>query len=298
MKYCLGLVLLFVIQLSSAQIRGNKKIITQEFQLENIRNIVVDLYAEVEVDCAMKEGIRITVDENLLELIEKSIDDGRLVLDQKEWIQPSQPIKIVIGAPDLERVEQSTHDITIVKNIETDEFMAMAIIGEIKLEGKVNKLYVSGELGEIDAKSVDAKTVDINLWGWGRIDIGAPEEINGLVKANGYLYYDDNNTRVKVRTTKGGKIINRKNFDPQSNPKTRYIKVRIKNNSKERLQAYVIGPKPDGKKFSYGFPLNPGQIKKENWTIGTKVYRQTKLGTRKKLAEIKPEDEGKVVSLF
>lgn len=78
----------------------------------------------------------------------------------------------------------------------------------------------------------------------------------------------------------------------------RYMDLRIKNNSSNRLNAYVKGPKPDGHFFSYGFPMWPGQVRRERWTIGTKVYRTTSLGLRKELITIKATHDHKVVPLY
>ncbi len=60
----------------------------------------------------------------------------------------------------------------------------------------------------------------------------------------------------------------------------------------------MVGPKKNGGRFSYGFPMMPGFSKKERWTTGTKVYKVNKIGIRKLLVTIKSEDEGKTVKLF
>jgi hypothetical protein len=44
--------------------------------------------------------------------------------------------------------------------------------------------------------------------------------------------------------------------------------------------------------------MNPGQVRKKNWTIGSKVYRVTKLGLRKLMAEVVASNEGKVLKLY
>jgi hypothetical protein len=60
----------------------------------------------------------------------------------------------------------------------------------------------------------------------------------------------------------------------------------------------VVGPKPEGGKFGYGFPMNPNAVRKENWTVGTKVYKVNGLGFRKLIKVIELEDRGKTVALF
>ena len=81
-------------------------------------------------------------------------------------------------------------------------------------------------------------------------------------------------------------------------PEARFIQFKVKNNSKNRINCYVVGPKPDGSKFSYGFPMRAGQVREKDWSVGSKVFRVTAIGTRKLLREITAEDEGQVVNLY
>lgn len=97
------------------------------------------------------------------------------------------------------------------------------------------------------------------------------------------------------------KEINREVFNSLTivkNQNPKFIKFRIKNNSNNRNHFYVVGPKPDGSKFSYGFPMMPNSKRNENWSIGTKVYKVNGLGFKKLLIKIKKEDEGKTINLF
>jgi hypothetical protein len=96
----------------------------------------------------------------------------------------------------------------------------------------------------------------------------------------------------------GGKIIALSEVETLKNPDAKFIKFRIKNNSFNRNHFYVVGPKPDGSKFSYGFPMMPNSKRKENWSVGTKVYKVSALGFKKLLVKIKKEDEGRIIDLF
>lgn len=298
MRYCFSLTLLLVANLMMGQVKGNQKIVTQSFPLSMITDIRIHLYAELVIDCAAEEGLEITADENLMDLIGKSVDHGRLVLDQVEWIQPSQAIQIKIGAPNLRQIQQSTHETVVVNNIDTKSFRAMALVGTIIMNGKAEELHASGEVGTVNAEDFEAKFVNVNLWSWGKILLNEPVEIAGIVKNDGTVLYKGTNTKVKVRTSQAGRVLNTREQLAMKNSKAEFIEIKIKNNSPNRIQAYVVGPKPDGRKFSYGFPINPGQVRKENWSVGSKVYRVSKLGTKKQLVEITKQDEGKVVPLY
>lgn len=279
-----------------AQVKGDKNIVTRTFPIENVKSIEVNLYADVAVDCAGEEMLTISGDENLMDLIEKSVQGGRLVLTQKEWIQPSRQIKISIGAPNLEFIQQSTHETTYVNNIDGETFSAMAIIGKLALQGKTNLLKASGEIGQVDARTLKASRVDVNLWSHGKIQLGSPQKITGIVKDDGRILYQGEDAVVNVKTQDGGYVHEPGN--PVRNEDARFIKFEVRNNSINRIQCYVKGPKPDGSYFSYGFPMNPGQTRKKDWSLGSKVYRVTNIGTRKLLTEITSKDEGQLVKLY
>ncbi len=298
MKYQIGIFLLALSFNVSAQIKGNKQIVTQTFEINDIKSITINLYADIEIDCAAEEKLVITTDENIMDLISIYIEDGKLEFSQKEWIRPSQEIKIRIGAPALARVEQSTHETVVVKNINRSQFNAMALIGEIKLQGEVDHLSASGETGEVDARNLSAKTVNVNLWSYGKIKLASPILVEGIVKSDGMVLLESDVTEVKVNRKDGGNVMKYSDLEEKLANAPRFIEFKIKNNSSERIQCYVIGPKPDGKRFSYGFPMNPGQVRKKNWTTGSKVYKKSALGTKKLLVEIKNGDEGELVSLF
>ena len=298
MRYFLSIVLTLAVLIATAQVKGNKNIITKEFSIEQINRIDIHLYAEVIVDCAAKESMTITADENLMDLIGVSADHGRLVLDQVEWIKPSQDIQIRIGAPNLNQIQQSTHERVLVKNIKTSSFRAMALVGEIVVEGEADELRASGEVGIVNAENFTAEKVNVNLWGWGTIKLNTPDLIEGIVKDGGTVLHKGDTTKVKVRKSGDGKVLNPAQQVALKDPSAEFIDIKIKNNSPNRIQAYVVGPKPDGRKFSYGFPINAGQVKKEKWSVGTKIYRVSKVGTKKKLVEITKADEGQIVPLY
>ena len=159
-------------------------------------------------------------------------------------------------------------------------------------------ISASSEVGIVDAEDFKAKVVNVYLWSWGKVKVDRLAEIVGIVKNGGTVLYAGTDTRMKVRTSNDGKVLNTSEQIAMKDPRAKFIDIKIKNNSPKRIQAYVIGPKPDGRKFSYGFPINPGQVRKEKWSIGTKVYSVSKGGSKKKLVEITQQDEGKVVPLY
>lgn len=302
MRYLLSILLLSLAVSLSAQVKGNRQIVTETYDVQDITSIDIGLYADIEVDMsAPTSSITITGESNLLKLIGRDIEDGRLVLDQIKWIKPTKRVKISIGAPHLTFIQQGTHDDVIVKNANGSSLGVSALLGSITLSGAVDYLNAGGESGEIDARSLEADHVEINLWGPGKINLASPKKISGIVEEEGVVYYDDNDTKVTLKKRGDAELLERSTaaLAPKiKRPEAKFIDFKLKNNSRKRINAYVRGPKPDGKYFSYGFPMRAGQVRKENWTVGTKVFKQTNLGIRKLLVEITADDEGEVVMLY
>ena len=86
--------------------------------------------------------------------------------------------------------------------------------------------------------------------------------------------------------------------DTSDHEQVRWINFTIKNNSENRNHFVVKGPKLDGSKFGYGFPMMPNEEREERWSVGTKIYKENKLGFRKLLVTIKSKDENTIVNLF
>jgi len=291
--------LLFLIGMNGfAQIKGNKNIETRTFNIENIEKVKISLYAKVTIDMAAPEGMTIRMDSNLFNLIDKEMVDNTLYLDQKKWISPSEAVVITIGAPQLKQVETNTHDLTKIVNINNNQLGVMAPIGTIVLEGKTKELRLGAELANIDASKLIATNAFVNIWGWGLAKVNVQNSLDGKVSNAGRLVYVNSPKSMTVKTKKDGQVVSINNIESVKNPRAKYISFKIKNNSANRNQFAVVGPKPDGSKFGYGFPMMPFATKKERWTIGTKVYKVNKLGLKKLLVTINRDDQGKTVKLF
>ncbi len=287
------IVLLFTTQLLNAQVKGNKNIVTKMFETKDLKVVKINFYAKIIIDQSLEEGMQITMDSNLFNKIDTETVDGTLHLDQLEWVQPSKEVLITIGAPNLKRIEKGTHKTLEVVNVSTDQLNVMAFVGKVNLQGTVNQLNLGIENGTVDASNLKAKNVRANIWGWGKATVYAENEMYSIVKNDGKLALVNTPKSLKGDTKK---VLARqsKEVDEPIN----WISFKIKNNSWNRNQFYVVGPKSDGSKFSYGFPMMPGKVKKERWSVGTKIYKVNKIGFRKLLVTIKSEDQGKTVKLF
>ncbi len=277
----------------NAQVQGNGKRVTKDIAVEDIQTIDISLYAKTTIDYGGDEYLQITGDENLMDKIRKEVRNGRLILDQKEWIQPSQDFVIKIGAPSLKKLKQSTHDRTEIINFNGEKLTIDANTGKIFVKGEAEELIISVGVATVDASNCPAKYGKFLFESWGQIKADISENLISNSKDDGKL-----TLIAKPKSFNGNTQYNLESEKKEADASIRFIKFKIRNNSLNRNQFYVVGPKPDGSKFSYGFPMMPSQIRSKDWTNGTKVYKVNNLGMRKLVKTITLEDEGKTVDLF
>ncbi len=287
------LVLLLVGITGIAQIKGNKNIETRTFSVVGLTDLEMGLYAKVEIDQAATEEISITTDSNLFNLIDYEVVDGTLKLSQKGWIQPSQDLIIKIGMPNMKRIQLDVHETMLLKNIEKEHISLMALNGTIVASGHVKSVGIGAENGTIDASKLNAKDAFLNIWGSGKAVVNASNLIESTLSSDARLEIIGTPKVLKGDTKKAIAKLSKQPTKP-----LKWVRFKIKNNSTNRNQFAVIGPKSDGSRFGYGFPMMPFATKKERWTTGTKIYKVNKVGLKSLLVTIKAEDEGKTVKLF
>lgn len=276
-----------------AQIKGNKNIETRTFLVENLEDIKINLYAKITIDYAAEEKMTITADSNLFDKIDTDVVDGKLNLNQLEWIKASQKIVIKIGAPNLKSVEKGTHEMLQIINVDAEYLNLMALVGKVVVSGKVDQFNIGVEIGEVDASKLIAENARVNIWSRGKASVYVENEIYSIIKNNGKLILV-NQPKILKGDTKKAIAENKKVY----NSDITWINFKIKNNSWNRNHFVVVGPKKDGSTFSYGFPMMPGSTRKESWSIGTKIYKVNSLGLRKLLVEVKSNDKDTTVKLF
>jgi len=169
-----SLLLLLVGITSLAQIKGNKYIITKSYDLQNLTQLEMNLYASVTIDLTKsKEAITITADSNLISQIDTEVVDGKMRLTQLDWIQPSQDIKITINAPQLQNILVDVHETVEVIGVKKETLSLTAILGKIKAYGSVEVLRANSKKGIVDASSLLTNKAILSIWDDGKILVNA-----------------------------------------------------------------------------------------------------------------------------
>ena len=189
-----------------------------------------------------------------------------------------------IGVRELAEIFCGAHAHIKVLDLEQEKVTIRCDVGNIVITGKVEEVVIENHVGRIDASGLQADRGKVKIDSWGTV----------VADVIGNLEKDISDSGKFSLVKEGGTD----SLQDAVDPSIRYSDFKIKNNSWKRHAFYVVGPKPDGTSFSYGFSLWPGQKRSERWTIGTQVYRESGHGNHRLLVTIDSDDEGEVVDLW
>lgn len=288
-------------------IKGNGNQISIKKTLVQFSKIKIDLLADVEVKVGEMPMVELSGDANIIRRISTNIKDNTLNLEIKDgfWFQGAKP-KIIVYVPFLSTIitdgKQTNIGMVNIYNIDVSNFEVNQVYGNITLEGKTENLVIKSSnrsfyqhSGTLDARGLITKSVNARIQGSNEAMVYCTETLNAELEHDAKLKYEGEPKDVKIRGNAIQKEIAKPTKQNANTEKLKYVSVEIKNNSAMRRHFKIKGPNGRGGNFSYGFPLNPFESKKEKIPVGTKFY-SNKSG--KILVKINLDDEGKIVQLF
>lgn len=205
------LFLLLAVACERKGIPGNGVIKEESRDIEDFTGLSVSGSFQVDLDLEEEAGFIITGEENLLPFIRSKNQGGRLIIDTNQKISPTETIKIKLSAMQLEELESSGANNIVVEKIKGSNLeVDLSGAGSINLTGEVDEfeLDVQG-VGNVYARSLIAKQVDISLVGAANAEAYAAESLDARVTGVGSIDYYGNPQKVDSNVTGVGRI-NRK----------------------------------------------------------------------------------------
>ncbi|WP_229219773.1 head GIN domain-containing protein [Rugamonas fusca] len=201
---------------SGDRVQGSGNVTRQTRQVEHFTALSLSMGGNVEVRLGATEGVTIEADDNLLPLIETSVENGTLRIRPAKRDLQLEPrtLKIIVQARTVERLTVAgsgtvTADGMHGRNLAFDvagsggikayhldgESVSMSLGGSGTLQagGKAERLQVSvGGSGKVQAGELAAREAMVSLSGSGQAQVWAKEALNVNVAGSGEVgYYGD-----------------------------------------------------------------------------------------------------------
>lgn len=239
--------------------------------------------------------LEITADENLLPHIKSEVNNHVLVIYQLEWIESDNPITVRITVPNLKAIQNTAWGEIRVQSLSEKDFSVDSKVGSISLEGVVENLILDTKLGKVDASNLQVSNGDVRITGWGEVRVAVQRKLKANLKRNSRLILMQKPEELVASAEESAMIGTLEDLEREKEKEVVYIQTKLVNN-KVFKKAVLRVEGPRNAPFGYGFNVGPGMTRKENWPIGTRLYRQDKDGNESLVVEI--SDNSTKIQLF
>ncbi|MDB5988190.1 MAG: hypothetical protein JWR16_3243 [Nevskia sp.] len=187
---------------------GSGNVATQTRELPPFDAIDIDGSTDVEVHFGSPQQVSVIGDDNLLDLIDLSVHDGRLVVSSHGSYRSHRDLKVSVQLPALDAIEiEGSGDIALHGVNGGKLKLQIEGSGDIKADGAVDELAlrISGS-GDAQLRSLSAKRATVEISGSGDASVTATESINAVTNGSGDISYSGDPQRVTVVSHGSGDI--------------------------------------------------------------------------------------------
>jgi hypothetical protein len=163
---------------------------------------------DVEVAIGPAASVAVTADDNILSIIETTVEGDTLRIESKGSYNTSLGVKVKITVPTLDGVSVSGSGDIHVTGLKAGEMEAgVTGSGDVTLNGVVDRLraHITGS-GDLRAGELGAKDVRVTVTGSGDATVHATEELDASVTGSGDVRYSGNPPQVRKNVTGSGDI--------------------------------------------------------------------------------------------
>lgn len=168
-------------------IRGSGDAVTEVRDVGSFKRIESKGSADIYVTIGKELSVRVTLDDNLIDLIETEVRGKTLRIDSRESYSTRLGCKIEITVPELERVYLRGSGDVLVERLDAEFFeFKLSGSGSLVAEGSTDELELrlSGS-GEIDTRDLTAQEAYAVISGSGDIRVYAEESFDGRISGSG-----------------------------------------------------------------------------------------------------------------
>ncbi|MGO8701066.1 MAG: head GIN domain-containing protein [Limisphaerales bacterium] len=203
---CLGLVT--VGDCNPNAIHGSGNIKTEARNVGSFTKINLSGSPDIAVTIGPELSVAVTTDDNILPVINTTVDGATLNVYSKQSYHSTQEVKVEITMPALDGVSVSGSGDIQVAGLKAGELEARVTgSGNVTLKGSAERLRaeVTGS-GDVHAGDLSAKRARVNVTGSGDVTVRASAELEATVTGSGDVNYYGNPPQVNKHVTGSGEI--------------------------------------------------------------------------------------------
>lgn len=203
-----SLLVIFCTSCNLVGIQGSGVKKTEHRELDTFTSIQLDSAADVNVTFGETQSVTITSDDNILELIDTSVSNGKLKIKSNEWFNTDIGIKIDITITELNRVDLDGAGDININDLSASSFIARIDgAGDIYASGLVSNLDVKIDgAGNIKMYDLTSDTVKARINGAGDIKVYVTQNLDAEIDGAGDIFYKGPGQVSRSKIDGAGKI--------------------------------------------------------------------------------------------
>lgn len=183
--------------------KGSGHMAAEVRDVRDFSSIDVSSVFQVEVTAQSDFHVEVEADDNLLQYITTEVRNGKLQVELDKRVKTSNPLRVRIGIPNLERLEASGASKVNVTNLKNAELMVDANgASKVDLSGETGELTVdvSGAT-QVNALELKASNANIDASGASRVSVNVTGELKSEASGASNVSYVGEPANVYKRTS-------------------------------------------------------------------------------------------------
>ena len=201
----------FNFQFKIGKEKGSGRMATEVRELRDFSSVNVSSVFQVEITAQSEFHVEVEADDNLLQYIETDVRNGELHISLDKGVKTSNPMRVRIGVPNIERLEASGATKVFISNLKNSKMeVDTSGASKIELSGETSQLIVDvSGASKIDAAELKAIDAVVDASGASRVNVNVSGELNSEASGASNISYAGNPTNVIKRTSGASSVSQR-----------------------------------------------------------------------------------------
>lgn len=190
---------------------GSGRVASETRDLSGFKSVDVSSVFEVEIVAQSEFRVEVEADDNLLEHIKTEVWNGELQISLDKKVKSSNPMRVRIGAPNIERLEVSGASRVNITNLSNEELTVDASgAAKVSVAGTTGELIVdvSGAT-QIDAAELAAASAVVDASGASRVNVNVSGELRSEASGASNITYTGT-PAIVVKKTSGASSVSKR----------------------------------------------------------------------------------------
>lgn len=208
--------------------KGNGKVETRTFVLDDFNKISINGSADVTITQGENQLVKVTGESNILDLLTKKVDDGEWKVGFDKCVKYRKEFSIHVTTPHIEEVEiNGSGDIhsegqLICDDLEIEingsgnvamDVQAQVIESKIKGSGDIQLTGTTGRhdisikgSGSVSSIGLSSTKCDVEIKGSGDVTVNVSDQLKGSIYGSGDIHYKKGVKEVKFTNRGSGSV--------------------------------------------------------------------------------------------